>query len=788
MDAARRIANKLSQLWRKRAYGRVRSPLPLDPGDKAAKGGGVFPRRLFRLSNQGLVLLVAAFVFIPALLLLAVFNGQGYISDGVGDVVNVGGILSPADFVDVGGVAPPVNRVDDDKGGSGDDGSLSASHGDTKEDQHEVKPTGDAGHEDQDAVNSDSQGKQDAIEPASHDIQDSTNSGSQESQDAANSDSQGKQDAIEPASHDIQDSTNSDSHESQDAIEPASHGNLDAVNSTDGASENHNHQPSNDTNLVTQNLVDSDNAASDVNPYAHDGPSYGRLRIDPDPKKVKEEEATKSKSNLPKEPTATANVLEPVAGDHRLVILLPADNSGPSVCKVALSGMALGYPSPVIINWSEGGAKLRRPNLRSHLTKITGTLEYLDTMMRRDTHHGDRLREHDLVVLVDAYDVWWQLPPDVLIKRYHESNRLADERLAREWGAKGSMPMRQTIIASVQKKCWPTPEMPGNRHCNALPESSAREDLYGEFTDVPPALREKMKNKHHDIRPKFFNSGTIMGPAGDLRRYLRRVQDRMDKTLSYHPKIWSDQGVFAEIFGEQEVWRTWLRDQRRKKGAFPENGAIKMVRDQFEFHVGLDYSQQLFIPTVFEEWDGDIIRLNNETLIAEKSKALGIDPVRLKGVPDDIKASANPLKKVLPQDERASASWGDMPLYADFFSEAIPVAVHHNAHAGGIKLRREWWWDRTWYFPYLRELAQLHLEKPAELRPLGNYSTAGGDAVYWPPGSDRLKRKPRVFVADEVKTGLPELEFEVLCRNKGEDEKTEQRWYTEVFRDGKGGL
>ncbi|KAK7423576.1 hypothetical protein QQX98_001034 [Neonectria punicea] len=720
MDAVRRIANKLPPPWQRGGYRRLSNPPPLDPGDKDSKGVSVFPRRLFRLSNQGLVLLVAAFVLVPALLTLAVFNGQSYVSDGVEDVVSVGKILPPADFVDVGGISPPVDRIDgvhsdspdqDPPSLSIDQSRPNASNGAVYEDQNKVTST-DISDEDQDIV------------------------------------------------------------KSTEEIHHGNHSQLHATNST--SHEN-------------QTTVDSDDPASSVNPYTvqDNGPSYGKLRLEDTDEKPKKKPA-KGKSGKGK--SKMAKVPEPAAGDHRLVILLPADNSGPSVCKVALSGMALGYPSPVIINWSEGGAKTLRPKLRSHLTKITGTMEYLDHMMRLDTHAGDRLREHDLVVLVDAYDVWWQLPPDVLIKRYHETNRLANERLAKEWGAEGTMPMRQTIVASVQKKCWPTPEMPGDRHCKALPESSARKDLYGEFTDVPPALREKMKNKHHDIRPKYFNSGTIMGPAGDLRRYLRRVQERMDKTLAFHPKLWSDQAIFGEIFGEQEVWRTWLREQHDKKGPFIENSAIKMVRDQFEYHVGLDYSQQLFIPTVFEEWDGDMIRLNNKTLIAEKSKELGISPVRLKGVPDDIKASENPLKKVVSQDKKASLSWGDMPLYADFFSEAIPVAVHHNAHAGGIKLRREWWWNRTWYFPYLRELAMLHLEKPAELKPLGNYSTKLGDAVYWPPGSDRHKRKPRVFVADLVKTGLPELEFEVLCRSKGEDDKTEERWYSEVFRDGKGGL
>lgn len=480
-----------------------------------------------------------------------------------------------------------------------------------------------------------------------------------------------------------------------------------------------------------------------------------------------------------------ADIPEPPPGNHRLVILLPADDSGSALCKVIFSGMAMGYPSPVILNWKKDVGKTDARDIgSSHLAKITGALEYLDAITRQDTHEGDRLNDDDLVVLVDAYDVWWQLPPDVLIKRYHESNRLANERLAKEWGARGQMPMQQTIVASVQKRCWPTPEMPGNRHCEELPESTARKDLYGENTDIDPNLSAK-KNPYHDTRPKYFNSGTIMGPVGDMKRYMRRVQERMEQLLVKHHKLWSDQGIFAEVFGEQEVWRTWLRTQHRE---FPHDDITKMMLERFEYNVGLDYSQQLFIPTVFEEEDGEMVHLNNETHIAEKSQKLGISPVRLKGVPKDIRNSEIPLNKVVSENQRGSFDWGEMPLYADYFSEAVPVAVHHNAHADGLKARRVWWWNRTWYFPYLRELVGIYLERPAKLQPLATFATQGKQAVYWPPSSDKEKRRPRHFTLGARKSGLPEMNFEMLCREKGEDVNSQRRWFQEVFRDGLGGL
>ncbi|KAF7547343.1 hypothetical protein G7Z17_g7800 [Cylindrodendrum hubeiense] len=488
------------------------------------------------------------------------------------------------------------------------------------------------------------------------------------------------------------------------------------------------------------------------------------------------------------ESSIMTDTTEPPPGNHRLVILLPADESGSALCKVIFSIMATGYPSPVILNWKKnfGKKKAEKADIGgSHLAKITGTLEYLEAISQPGTHEGDRLEDDDLVVLADAYDVWWQLPPDVLIKRYHESNRLANERLAKEWGAPGKVPMQQTIIASVQKKCWPGREMGGNRHCNELPQSSARKDLYGKDTDIDPAMSSNKNNPVHNTRPRWLNSGTMMGPVGDMKRYMRRVKERMDQLLPDQPDLRSDQLVFGDVYGEQEVWRTLLRHRQKE---FLYNDATKGLLESFEYKVGLDYSQQLFIPTVFEEVDGEMIRLNNETHIADQSRKLGIDPVRLKGIPEDIRSSAIPLKKVVDDTQHGALDWGDLPLYADYFSEAIPVAVHHNAHRDGLKKRRVWWWDRTWYFPYLRELVGAYLELPAELRPVATFATQGKEAVYWAPSSDMEKRKPRHFTPEARYMGLPELEFEALCRDPEEDAKSEHRWFDEVFRDGKGGL
>ncbi|RSL43087.1 hypothetical protein CEP54_015226 [Fusarium duplospermum] len=409
------------------------------------------------------------------------------------------------------------------------------------------------------------------------------------------------------------------------------------------------------------------------------------------------------------------------AEDRRLIIVLPANAPDINLCKATTSAISLGYPAPVIVNWGKdyqgkgwhGG---------SHLDKIIGTLDFLNWASSSDA--GDhKLGDNDLVIVLDSYDTWFQLPPSVLLQRYHEANRLAGQRLEEQWPGQGNISVQQSIIVSAQKKCFPPPDSGSILHCDALPESPARADLYGPETDKDP-------NLYHNVRPRYLNSGSMIGPVEDMRRYFDRVKHRMRQRQAEGVHLYSDQGIFAEVFGEQEIMRQRLRD------GHVQDQASEI--ETFEYHVGLDYTQQLFIATVFEEEDGDIITLGNETEIARRSKALQISPVRLKGVPNDLANTQNPLQSMGAGDY---SWWDEMPLYADFFSTAIPVVLHHNAHKDGLKSRRVEWWDRTWYFPYLRELLAAQLS-PGEREPLFR---SADKVVYWAPQSNQTGAKPRLF-------------------------------------------
>lgn len=479
---------------------------------------------------------------------------------------------------------------------------------------------------------------------------------------------------------------------------------------------------------------------------------------------------------------------ELVKGDRRFVILVPVDGPGNDLCKVIASAIALGYPAPIIVNWRKNWLAELGQNGRSHLTKITGTLKYLDQMMHKDVAEGDWIHEDDLVLLVDAYDIWFQLPPDVLLNRYHASNGAANARLAEQWnGTADDVPHRQTIVVSTQKKCFggQTSDM----YCDDFPESPLRPDLYGDKTDSPPDVEN---NDYHLSRPRYMNSGSIMGPAGDMRRYFRRVRSKMLAELEKQDGIvFSDQGLFAEVFGEQEVWRTSLRNREASsERGIERDEAFELAQNDFEYHVGLDYVQDMFLPTVFEEYDGDIITVGNQTLVDEASAERDISPVRLNGLPIDIQESPNPISEFKELKTKGS-SWDTMPLYADFFTTSIPVILHHNAHIDNMKNRRELWWDRTWFFPHLRSLIETHLQRRGkELKPLAQLPVpkGAGKLNYWPTKSNKENVLPKIFREDKFKEPLEEADFAKLCVKDDEKDEKEKPWYKEVFRDAMGPL
>lgn len=308
-----------------------------------------------------------------------------------------------------------------------------------------------------------------------------------------------------------------------------------------------------------------------------------------------------------------------------------------------------------------------------------------------------------MVLMIDGHDVWFQLRPEVLMGRYLDINKAANDRLKKQFGPAlmKEHNISQTIIFGAEKYCWPNEH--NTAHCYAVPESPLPRDTYGVNTD----------HGYKNNRPRWLNSGTVMGPVGDMRRLFEHVHQLW---LDEPNNPGMDQYYFGELFGQQEVQRHMLRNSSEWIHTFewyePQDlVAPKWPSDgQTEFHIGLDYGSTMF-QTLNVAWDDlSFVRYNGQDDIFEIQKSLGIKPSRKVGMPADVSSSRPPMvmngemfpSSGMGRSNVTCAQWGDAPLCTNFRSEAVPVAVHHNGDKSGM----ESMWKKMWFLPSAKEALQ----------------------------------------------------------------------------------
>lgn len=375
-------------------------------------------------------------------------------------------------------------------------------------------------------------------------------------------------------------------------------------------------------------------------------------------------------------------------------LLMPATYENVDFCKTLLSSMLLNYPPPTILNFEhtyETNADVEHARLQAiHL--------YL-----RDTKH---VKDEDLVLIVDGYDVWFQLPSDVMIKQYQNILREANERLAERYGFTDSKitgePARpwynQTVIWGAEKVC--STGTADSLGCAFVPDSTLPKTIYGRKTDKSTPL----------TRAKYLNSGTVIGPAGDLRAIFDAATSKISETAFFsRPSV---QTVLADLFGEQEyareatrqstlsagaTWRDWLATKLGK----PHAKNMTLLADhRYEFSMGLDYTHSLFQPlTTTAPEELLLLFHNNATLLNTHHHAN--TPTQPLALPHALLASAPPFVTPNPNNDPSpnglpsltvpllpnkdldalpppNTSWADIPLLTNTYTGAIPALIHLN--------------------------------------------------------------------------------------------------------------
>ena len=395
-----------------------------------------------------------------------------------------------------------------------------------------------------------------------------------------------------------------------------------------------------------------------------------------------------------------------------LHILIPASEGNDKLCKTLLSSFLLNYPSPTLINfgkiftgdnWDKG----------SHEGKIQGVYDYLT--------QDRRARGTDLVLVIDGFDVWFQLPPEVLVKRYHTIIQNANKRLRQEYGVtrtlnmwKGAQKYYQTVIFGSDKLCWPnSADSPA---CVNLPASTLPSDAYGTLTDKDP--------EGFHTRPRYLNSGVIIGPIADMRAIYARA---LEKVKLGRGAI-GDQFIFAEIFGEQEyqrlegLWRSqgyyrWLMWQLYDRFASPLSlNKTTLPEQRYEFSIGLDYTSTLFQTMTHSLSDISFISDHNGTRPLPTDIQTARPPFPGPYDPTSLAISSLPPYSgsldILPNTSHLAdnilPAWSTVPLATNIIANTTPTLLHVN----GDKSILDSWWPRLWYQPHARALLRAYMRAP----------------------------------------------------------------------------
>ncbi|TWU70461.1 hypothetical protein ED733_000331 [Metarhizium rileyi] len=499
----------------------------------------------------------------------------------------------------------------------------------------------------------------------------------------------------------------------------------------------------------------------------------------------------------------------PVGGDRRLRIFMHADSPHINLCKSTMSAVAMGYPPPILLNW---GGEFNRPGWHragSHTAKLESFLSVIENMLSLAEGDDGDVHQDDLAVLVDAHDTWFQLPPSVLIQRYHQLNREADDRVRRQWeDAQGFgtgfpiYPPKQSIIVTTAKDCHPKGDSRSDPHYSHWPESPTPSDMYGDTTNKVLAKPSDSTPEFTNVQPRCINSDMTMGTMASLRDALIRARAKIDIVSHRGRQLCGDQGLLGEVVGEQEMWREWMRELGTTwNGTASESHLPRLPRDvrrvaesalkgeRFEYGIGIDDSfSTITAACSASETNHSFVKMNDQEAPETGPAKTGVPPGQVRGKA----ASAELVQVNVGPEHLSSIDWRSLSLYADFHLGVVPVGIHHTTCANNPESTRpHQWWSKMWFYPQLRRLvaqAMLPLGAKNPIQPLARTPAPheGDQATkYWMPKSDLRNRMVKVFepAPIDVKSGgsLTAIEWDGVCQQSGR-----KPWHEELFGDKKG--
>ncbi|ORX40244.1 hypothetical protein BD324DRAFT_679274 [Kockovaella imperatae] len=199
----------------------------------------------------------------------------------------------------------------------------------------------------------------------------------------------------------------------------------------------------------------------------------------------------------------------------RIHLLMPMDHAtakkNKRFCRSIESAIVNGW-EPIVYNWD-----------KEDINFLHGKVHGLAKLLASPSH-SEHMAEDDLIVMIDASDVWLQLSPTVMARRFLEYD--------------------SDVIASTQKSCWPNDK--SSETCLRAPASLLPVGLYHDKDDES----DLSIFSPNGIRPQYANSGSIIGRLHAMKTLyaeLISVLDRDDFEFD------GDQGAFNVLLSQGKI-------------------------------------------------------------------------------------------------------------------------------------------------------------------------------------------------------------------------------------------
>lgn len=378
-----------------------------------------------------------------------------------------------------------------------------------------------------------------------------------------------------------------------------------------------------------------------------------------------------------------------------------------------------------------------------------------------------RFKDDDVVLIVDEPDVWFQLPSDLLLRRFFAILAADNKKLrftyGRSYSSSRDGPAAQAfserIIFGADKMCHA--KSSDDAACLAVPYSPLMPDIYGKYTDDSSDTSE--------YRPRWLNSGAVMGLVGDLRLLYRRAAE-----LSYESSgSLNEEQTLSKIFGQQEYARELYRLHVSRSWAtrFAEAVGILDTVDisnvsspvsrgrRYDFAMGLDYRSDLFFTMPKADNDVDWLRYNNVTTLSGAQRNHKVPRESRLLLPEDIGLLPHPFTEMFNDTDTKTkkkssastspgykesvdnlpgannASWHTVPLATNVRSATVPPLLHLDRKAAD----RDKQWTSMWFHPWSRALLRKYLrviqEEEVSVSSLqdgvNSWDTRGGKGGMW---------------------------------------------------------